>query len=144
MKTLLWISRHEPNKAQIDEIINRIGSIEVIKCNFSDKEQIKQQIISIKPDCIVGIIPLTWVSYLLKGVPKSTIWLKPRCKFVHSAGIKDEPCEEFDISSDILIDPSEKRYEGYETKGDKVLHLRHNGYERIIQSREQLLIIKWK
>jgi hypothetical protein len=144
MKTLLWISRHGYNKAQIDHIVNKIGAVEVITCNEPNKEDIKKQILAIKPDCIVGIIPVPWISYLLKGVPKSTIWLKIKCKTVHPGEHREEPCAEFDISRDILIEPSQKRWDDYITKGDKVIHLRHSGYERIIQSREQLLFINWK
>ena len=144
MKTLLWISRHGFNKAQIDQIIVKIGAVEVITCNESNKEEIRKQILSLKPDCIVGIIPITWIPYLLKDVPKTTIWLKPKCKSVHPQEYRKEMCKDFDINSDILIEPSEKRWEGYITKGDKVIHLRHSGYERIIVTRDQLLFINWK
>jgi len=144
MKTLLYISRHEPNKAQIDHIVRKIGSVEVIKCNLTQKEEIREVLISLNPDCVVAIIPVSWSSYLLKYIPKSTIWLKIKCKTVHPSEYREEPCEDFDISSDILIDPFEKRYDTYETKGDKIIHLRHSGYERIISTQNQLLFINWK
>jgi len=144
MKTLLWISRHEPNKAQIYHITNKIGEVEIIRCNESNIEQIKKNIFSIKPDCIVAIVPRTWFSYLLNGIPKSTIFLKPKCKSVHPGEYREELCKDYDINSDILIDPSEKRWEGYITKGDRIVHLRHSGYERVILSDRVLLFINWK
>ena len=144
MKTLLWISRHEPNKAQILQIESKIGSLKVIKLSSPYKEDIRDQINFIKPDCIVGIIPVSWLPSLLRNIPKSTIWLKPKCKSVHPGEFRDEPCVDFNLDTDIIMNPNEKRYEDYITKGDNIIHLRHSGYERVIQSREQLLIINWK
>ncbi len=144
MKILLWISRHEPNKAQIDHIVNKIGEVEVVGLNKSTKEEIKKYISIIKPDCIVAIVPRTWFSYLLRGVPKSIIFLKPKCKSVHPGESREELCKDFDLDSDILLDPRFKRYEEYITKGDNIIHLRHSGYERIILVDKTLLFINWK
>lgn len=143
MKTLLWISRHEPNKIQISHIEDKIGKMEIIKFD-GDREEIKKQILSIKPDCIVAIVPRPWVSYLIYGVPKSTIWLKPRFKGVHPGEPRNEPCADFDIDRDVIINPIEKRYDEYIPRSDNIIHLRHSGYERVIQSRDQLLYINWR
>jgi hypothetical protein len=98
----------------------------------------------VKPDCIVAIIPRVWFSYLLYGLPKSTIFLKPKFKSVHPGESREELCKEFDLDCDILLDPRFKRYEEYITKGDSIIHLRHSGYERIILSNRTLLFINWK
>ncbi len=144
MKKLLWISRHEPNKAQLLHITNKIGEVELIGLNKSTKEEIKKYISMVEPDCIVGIFPRPWFSYLLRGIPKTTIFLKPKCKTVHPGEHRDELCKDFNIETDILIDPSVKRYEGYITRGDDIIHLRHSGYERIILVDRTLLFINWK
>lgn len=145
MKTLLWISRHEPNKSQISQIENKLGKLNVIKLNTPYKEDIRDQIHRIKPDCIVGIIPVNWLSYLLRDISKSTIWLKPKCKSVHPGEFREEHCVDFNLYTDIIINPEEKRYEDYITKGDNIIHLRHGGYERVmLSSRFQLMFINWK
>jgi hypothetical protein len=144
MKKLLWISRHEPNEAQLSHIVNKIGEVEFVGLNKSTKEEIKKYIYMINPDCIVAIIPRTWFSYLLKDIPKTTIFLKPKCKTVHPGDNRDEPCKDFNVDTDILIDPSVKRWEDYITRGDSIIHLRHSGYERIILSDRTLLFINWK
>ncbi len=143
MKTLLWLSRHNPNKSQISFIENKIGEVKIIKYD-NCKEEMKKQILSIKPDCIVAIIPRPWISFLLHGVSKSTIWLKPKYKGVHPGESHNEPCANFDPDKDVIINPIEKRYDDYLTKGDNIIHLRHSGYERVIQTRDQLLFINWK
>jgi len=145
MPILLWISRHEPNKAQISFIENKIGKVEIIKLNSPYKEEIEEQIFSIKPNCIVGILPRSWLPYLLYGIPKATIWLKPKFKSVHPGEIREEPCTDFNADEDVILNPAEKRYDEYITRGDRVLHLRHSGYERVIQARDrQLLFINWR
>lgn len=144
MKTLLWISRHEPNKAQISHIENKIGEVKIIKFDSSYKKEIKEQISTIQPDCIVGIIPRPWISYFLKDIPKSTIWLKPKFKSVHPEEYRDEPCKDFNFDNDIIINPIELRHKDYITRGDDIIHLRHSGYERVILSDRILLFINWR
>lgn len=144
MKTLLWISRHEPNKEQISHIENKIGDVKVIKIDNPHKEEIKRQIFLISPDCIVGIVPRSWIPYFLNVIPRSVIWLKPKFKSVHPGEIRNEICKDFDTEKDIIINPTELRHEDYSTRGDKIIHLRHSGYERVILSDRTLLFINWK
>jgi len=73
MYTILWLSRHIPQEAQIIELQNKFGKIDVVEKSlvFSNNpndgaEQIIELMQNIGADDIVGVMPIAHVAALTK------------------------------------------------------------------------------
>jgi len=105
--TVLWVSRHTPLPSQIRFLRNYFGDIKLVQISgvIPTAEHLIPYIERYKPKVVVPVLPLSFIARLCdlaKRYRFTLLWAK--MNLLHND--RDEPCEEFDPETDVIVAPN--------------------------------------
>lgn len=132
---VLWVSRHTPLKAQIEELKRKIPDIMLVQVSLKipSAEYLYYNIKAIKAKYVVPILPLSFLRRLLKLAGNDIIILWPIMRELHVKPFGEEPCSEYDTERDIIA-------EGYDKYGVKIQ--RHYRFQKFSILKDIKLILE--
>lgn len=71
MKRILWLSRHEPDEEQVEELEFKFGPVEIIRESnyYSDSEEVIDLMDKVDADELVVVLPIDYLSEIVdRGV----------------------------------------------------------------------------
>ncbi len=104
MKTVLWMSRHDPLPIQKDTLKKKLGDYKLFvhKQPLSTAEEAIKLAKKYNADYIIPVLPLSFIAYLIDEAKKHNITiLRAEMKLIHNC--TNIPCPDFDPYTDVII-----------------------------------------
>ena len=105
MKTILWISRHEPLPAQLEVLEQKLGKFRLVKHSkpIATAEKAIELAKNVRADYIIPVLPLSFIIHLVSEAKKHGFTvLRAEMENIHNC--KVQPCPEFDEFQDTIME----------------------------------------
>ncbi|RLI76040.1 hypothetical protein DRO97_01805 [Archaeoglobales archaeon] len=124
MKTVLWISRHKPISAQLDELGAKLGEFKLVEYRkpLSTAQDAVKLAIEVKADYVIPVLPMTFIMYLVAEARKYNFTvLKAEMQNLHTC--KEVPCPDYNWETDTIMESKD-----YNTRQIIRRHFRFRGF----------------
>jgi len=123
-----WISRHQPLKAQVEELRRLFGDVEIVHINetFRDAKEVYREVKRSNCTHAVVVLPLSMIAHLVKH--DDVIWLWAEMEALHQCVL--DYCNEYNPDTDVWLPLRNS------TKG------RHMRFKRFWRIREVRMVLE--
>ena len=101
MVRVAWVSRHQPLKAQVEELHRLLGNVEIVHVDrtFRDAGEVYREVKRSNCTHAVVVLPLSMIAHLVKH--DDVIWLWAEMEALHQCVL--DYCNEYNPDTDVWL-----------------------------------------